>query len=335
MKPAINKRLVLTGIFVVIGITILIAGILVVAGKNKSFSKTIIVKAIFEDVNGLAKGNNVWYAGVKVGTVKKVVFAGNGVEVNFAIDESVKQFIRLDSKVKLSSDGLIGNKIIVLYGGSAAAPAIAPGSILQVEKALSTEAIMTTLQENNKNLLQITQNFKDLSNNMLAGNGTIGRLLKDESLINNLQATLQTLHKTSIYSEMLTANLADFTLKLNSKGSLTNDLLTDTIIVTSLQSAVRQINEVSKTANNAVHNLNTTTNALNDTIGTVGLLLNDEETAASMKSMVQNLQSGAQKLDENMEALQHNFLFRGFFRQKAKAAKTKDKGLVAAPVMPN
>ena len=48
------------------------------------------------------------------------------------------------------------------------------------------------------------------------------------------------------------------------------------------------------------------------------MLLNDAQTAESIKEIIKNLQTSTQKLDENMEALQHNFLLRGFFRKKQK-----------------
>jgi phospholipid/cholesterol/gamma-HCH transport system substrate-binding protein len=61
------------------------------------------------------------------------------------------------------------------------------------------------------------------------------------------------------------------------------------------------------------------TQSLNDPSSPAGLLLNDKETAAEIRATIKNLQAGTRKLDENMEALQHNFLFRGFFRRKAQS----------------
>jgi phospholipid/cholesterol/gamma-HCH transport system substrate-binding protein len=71
--------------------------------------------------------------------LKKVSFVENGVAVNFTIEEDVQKKIRKDTKVKLGSDGLIGNKIIVLYGGTPASPEIESGNTLQVENGVGTE----------------------------------------------------------------------------------------------------------------------------------------------------------------------------------------------------
>ncbi len=331
MKLSKSKIGVLTGIFVSAAIAILIAGIFIIGGKDKMFEKSISAKALFDDVNGLAKGNNVWFEGVKIGTVKDVVFATKGVEVQFTIEKKAMVHIHTDTKAKLGSDGLIGNKIVVLYGGSSSSPGVAAGHVFSVEKAVSTEEMMNTLQENNKNLLQITNNFKIISEGLAAGNGLIGKLLRDETLANTMQTTMLTLKKTSVNAEMLTANLSGITGKLNNKGTLTNDLLTDTTVFASLKVAASQLQKVSLTANKVAENLNSTTNALNGTSGPVGVLLNDSATAANLKSTLINLQAGTYKLDENMEALQHNFLLRGFFKKRAReAAKNKVPAAVAA-----
>ena len=51
------------------------------------------------------------------------------------------------------------------------------------------------------------------------------------------------------------------------------------------------------------------------------MMLNDQQAASNIKVTLQNLRSGSQKLDEDLEAVQHNFLLRGFFKKKAKKEK--------------
>jgi phospholipid/cholesterol/gamma-HCH transport system substrate-binding protein len=51
------------------------------------------------------------------------------------------------------------------------------------------------------------------------------------------------------------------------------------------------------------------------------MLLNDEQSANKIKLTLQNLQSASKKLDDDLEAVQHNFLLRGFFKKKAKREK--------------
>jgi len=328
MRNLKGLRAVLTGVFVLVGIGILLAGVFIIGGKDKSFEKSVTVNAIFNDVNGLAKGSNVWYSGVKIGIVKKVSFVQNGVEVSFSIEEDVQQKIRKDTKVKLGSDGLIGNKILVLYGGSAASPEVESGNTLVVENGIGTEEMMATLQGNNKNLLDITNDLKVVSKALAAGKGTIGKLLNDPTISNSLQTAMASLDRAGRNAQVLTSNLSEFSKKLNNEGYLFNDLATDTTIVASLKQTAAQLNQVSLSANTVVDNLNATTAKLNSDKGPVGVLLNDETAAANIQGTLMNLEAGTKKLDENMEALQHNFLLRGFFKKRAKTEEKRMKDSV-------
>jgi len=323
MRSTKNTRALAVGIFIFIALVIFIIGVLTLGGQRKTFGDSIQVKAVFNDINGLQAGNNVWFAGVKIGTIKKIQFTPSSqVEVSMSIDESTKQYIHKDTKAKVGTDGLIGNRIVVLYGGSPQSPAIADGDVLKVETAVSMEDMMSTLQANNKNLLAITSDFKTISERMAAGEGTIGKLLKDESLANDLEATLATLKRAMSKTEMVSNNLAEYTARLQQKGSLANDLVTDTVIFSRLRSSVAQIEQLSHTANDVVNTLQQTTNSVNagltGTNSPAGVLLHDAQTAESLKEVIKNLQTSTKKLDENMEALQHNFLLRGFFKKKQK-----------------
>jgi phospholipid/cholesterol/gamma-HCH transport system substrate-binding protein len=323
MKSSSYTRAVIVGIFIFIGVAIFILAVFTLGGQHKTFEKSIVVKAMFNDVNGLQKGNNVWFSGVKVGTIKQVILSGNEtVEVDINIEEKSHHFIPSDAKVKISTDGFIGNKIIIIYGGTLQAAKIKNGDILKTEKLQSTDEMFNTLAKNNDNLLQITTDFKMISKRIANGNGTIGKLLSDETLVNELNATTASLHKVSQNIQALTANAAAYTARLNTKGSLASDLVSDTVIFSTLRATVTQLQKVSVTSDSVINSLKeasgTFNNALNNSKTPVGMLLHDEQAASNIKVTLQNLQTGTKKLDEDLEAIQHNFLFRGFFRKKAK-----------------
>ena len=183
MSESSNKRGVIVGVFILIGLVFLIAGILAVGNIKKTFGAKMHVNALFDDVNGLQQGNNIWFSGVKIGTVKKVQFYGNSqVRVLMNIDEKSQQYIRKDAKVKVSTDGFIGNKILVIYGGSSRMRAIEDEDTLSVEKTFSSEDMINTLQENNKNMLAITNDLKVISKKIADGQGSIGKLLNDDAI---------------------------------------------------------------------------------------------------------------------------------------------------------
>lgn len=326
MSTPKNKQAITVGFFITLGIVILIVGIFTLGGQKKTFAASLPVTAIFNNVNGLQKGNNVWFSGVKIGTVKTIEFYGSSqVKVTLNIDKKAHEFIRKDAKAKISAEGLIGNKLVVLYGGTEQAGGIEGGENLQVEEALSSEELLGTLQTNNKNLLAITTDFKTLSKKLVNGEGTLGALISNEALYKDMQATIARLNNTVANlqvavrnSEKLTGNVAEYTAGLRTPGTLAGDLVTDTVIMTNLRTSVEQINLATAQTNAFVHSLRNAGDKLDEGNNAAGILLNDEKVGDELRSTLENLNSSSRKLDENLEALQHNFLFRGYFRKKAK-----------------
>lgn len=321
-----TKRKVIVGVFILVGLVILIMTILTLGSQKRSFEKTIGVKAFFENVNGLQKGNNIWFSGVKVGTIRKVYITGKGqVEVDMNIEKASTQFIRKDAKAKLSTDGLIGNKIIEIYGGTLKTPEIEDGDVLYTDKLLSTDEMMNTLSQNNENLLAITNDFKRISSDLVAGKGSVGKLLKNESLADQMNATTASLKAAAANFQTLSKELANYTANLQKPGTLANDLVTDTVIFNGLRTTMEQLKEVAATSKAAIANFEKAGNTLNQSLENkntpIGTLLSDEKSAQNIQSSLENLKTASKKLDENMEALQHNFLLRGFFKKKAKEDK--------------
>ncbi|HMT28303.1 MAG TPA: MlaD family protein [Bacteroidia bacterium] len=319
MNDSSNKRTVIVGIFIIVGLVFLVAGILMVGNLRNTFKKKMPIVAHFEDVGGLQTGNNVWFSGVKIGTVSNLRFYGTTqVEVTMKIETKAQQYIRKDAKIKLSTDGLIGNKILVIYGGTSAKPEVQEGDTLEVEKTFSSEDMINTLQENNKNLLAITSDFKAISKKIAGGEGTVGKLLDDDSIYENINAATASLQNASAKAQHMMTSLSSFSEGLNTKGTLANELSTDTIVFNSLKASVLQLQQMADTANVFITNLNA---AGSNTKTAIGVLLHDEETGAHLKETIKNLETSSKKLDEDLEAAQHNFLLRGYFKKKNKQAK--------------
>lgn len=338
MRATGNRRAVIVGIFIFLGLAIFIWTVLTLGSQKKSFGNSITVKSFFENVNGLQRGNNVWFSGVKVGTINEVNLIGNGkVEVDIKIEEQSVPFIRKNARARLSTDGLIGNKIIEIYGGTSTAPQIREGDILANDKLLSTDEMMNTLSKNNDNLLAITDNFKTLSKEIVEGKGSIGKLLTDETFADELNKTVLTLQKASSNLERLSGNVTDYTAKLNEKGGFANDLVTDTTVFSGLRQTLSNLQNVAEQSKDVMGNLEKVTNTINDGLNNkntpAGMLLGDEKTASSLKITLQNLQSASKKLDEDLEAAQHNILLRRFFRKKAKKENENSRVILDTTVL--
>ena len=322
MNESPNKQAVIVGVFVFIGLVFLLAGILIVGNLRETFKRKMNVVSLFEDVAGLQKGNNIWLSGVKIGTVDNLNFYGKSqVKVSMSIDTKAQQFIPKDSKVKISNDGLIGNKILVIYGGTEKSLVVQEGDTLGVEKTFTSEEMINTLHENNKNLLSITTDFKAISKKIASGEGTIGKLLNDTSVYTNINAATKSLQDATVKAQQLIGSLATFSSNLNKKGTLANELTTDTVVFKSVKASVLQLQQMADTATVFIANLKQASANPNSAIG---VLLYDDEAGARLKETIKNLESSSKKLDEDLEAAQHNFLLRGYFKKKA---KTEEKVL--------
>ena len=261
MKTNNNKKMVTVGVFIFLGLAIFIAGVLTLGGQKKTFEKKISLKAVFKDVGGLQVGNNVWLSGVKIGTVKKMSFIGNsGVEVIMSLETKAQKFIKKDAKAKISSEGFIGNKIVVIYDGGMESPTVDENDVLAVENGLNTDEILATFQQNNKNLLDITGNFQLISKRLLEGQGSIGKLLTDETLVNQLEASVNGFRRASQTTQKITADIAGYTAQLQAKGSLTNDLITDTVLFSGLKATAVQLQQASRTINDVSDNIKLVSN---------------------------------------------------------------------------
>ena len=326
MKSTNSNRPVVVGIFIILGLAILVIAVFTLGGQKRTFVKGFTVNTIFDDVNGLVPGDNVWLSGVKIGTVKKISFMQNSkVLVSMVVQRSLEPQIRKDSKTKISSDGLIGNKIVVIFGGTMAQPQIENAQFLQAQAAISTEDMLATLQANNKNILEITNTFSRITHKVDSGKGVIGTLLNDESAVRkinlslgSLQATMSNLQSVSNRSKAVIENLDAFTAKLNTKGSFADKLSTDTTLFKVLEGTLTQLRDVAITAGQLTDNLKGATERLNDTTNIPGVILNDPAAAASLKRTILNLESSSYKLDQDLEAAQHNFLLKGYFKKKNK-----------------
>lgn len=321
MNTLSNKRAVWVGFFVSFGLIFLIAGVLMIGNLHETFTRKIEVIALFDNVSGLQAGNNVWFSGVKIGTVRGLHFhKGSLVEVRIRIDVKSQEYIRKDSKIKIGSDGLIGNKILEIYGGSSKGEIVEDGDVLEVEKTFTQEDMVNTLQENNTNLVAITRDLKVISKEIANGEGTLGKFIFDDKVYENITAASSSLKAASDHAAQLIHSLNNFSSGLNKKGTLANELVTDTVVFQAIKISATRLMQIADTASVLMTNLKA---ASNDPGTSIGVLLHDRESGARVKEMIKNLESSSKKLDEDLEAAQHSFLLRGYFRKKEKASKNK------------
>jgi len=222
MKTTASQKIKL-GIFALTGILVLVAAIYLIGQQKSLFSSTFNVSGKFRNVNGLVVGNNVRFAGINIGVVDDIEIVNDStVKVGLTLNTSVRKFIKRDSKMSIGSDGLMGDKLIVIApGGLTSTEEVRNGDELNTVNPMEVDKIMNKLTKIADNAGSLIQNLSDIAAKVNSGKGSIGRLLNNDRMANDLdatvksaQTTIQNVHKTSAtLNEDLTAAQHNFLLK--------------------------------------------------------------------------------------------------------------------------
>lgn len=191
MKPNTNRKL-LVGLFVCVAFLLLAVAVRFIGKKARLFSSTIKLHTVYKDINGLKAGGTVRFAGIDVGTVDNVtIMTDSTVRVDFLLDKHVQKFIKKDATSSISSDGLMGDKLLVISSGDAAQPEVSNGDYLPAGQANNIDAIMGQAKITMDNAAKITGDLAVISDNIKNGRGTLGKILMDRRFASNIDTTLK------------------------------------------------------------------------------------------------------------------------------------------------
>ncbi len=316
------------GIFVFVGLVFLIFTLYMVNKGSSFFSKNYMLRVQFSNVSGLMLGNNVRYAGIQVGTVKKIRLLNDTViEVSLLIKEDMSRFIHKDDIVSIGTDGLVGNKLINITPGQDRTTLAVDNDLLQTKKNIDTDEMLEVLNKTNKNIAAISEDLKSTVQR-LNNSTAFWKILSDNSLPDNLKTALVNVRNATNKADNLVAELQTVvqTVK-DGKGTL-GGLLKDTAMLINLNAAVDKIKIVGDNANHLATQLNTLTMGVKEDIdsgkGTVNAVLKDSAMVQKFNKTLDNIEEGTANFNQNMEALKHNFFFKGYFKRLEKQKKKEE-----------
>lgn len=341
------------GLFILIGILIFISAIYYIGSQKNKFGSNIRIYGFFKDISGLKVGNNARFAGINVGTVTGVQIINDSlVRVDLTIDKKVKDFIKVDSKMEIGSEGLMGNKIVTITPGDPEFESIQNDDTLETIEVINIDAIIKELHVSSQNTSVITKNLADITQKINEGEGIFGKLFTDTAFTNNLTAI-------SKNTARLTYNFADITKKINTEQGVISKLLTDTVfsnqmddlgvnLQTSSKNLVQitekinegegifgkiftdtaftmNLKEVSKNLNYTTRqtkeisdNLNVVSRELVEGKGLVKRLLLDSTFADSIEVTIYNINKSVKEIDEAAKVVKSNWFIRTFSKKDKK-----------------
>lgn len=301
MKNFTGARL---GLFVILGTILLILAIFLVGGRESLFTPTFEIKAYFTNVEGLRNGAMVRLSGINVGSVKGIDLANDTtgrVIVTMRIDMSVRNFIRRDTKATIETEGLVGNKLVVLSVGTTAYDVVNNGDFIRSQSPVSMAQIIAEGQGTLNYLKSITKDFSEIMVKINKGQGTIGKIINDDELYDAATQITKSADKS----------LVAMTGKLNEISDIVK------ITTSDFKGIMANMNSVIIKIDNIVDNVK-------NGQGIAGALVTNKGVYSdSIRTMLNNLTAtteqvklGATRFSENMEALKHNWLFKSYFEER-------------------
>lgn len=326
MKQSNSQKFNL-GLFVTLGTVLFVAAIYLIGQRQDMFKKTFTISAFFQNINGLQNGNNVRYAGINIGTVKGITMLNDStIKIDMSIDEKIISHIKKDAIATIGSDGLVGNMIVNIIPGKGSLERIRNGDRIESFSKIGTDDILNTLNTSTENAAILTADLLKITNSITKGKGTIGVLLNDTIMAKNLKRSIQNLENASFGASNSIAEVHSMlrTLKTDDTSVL-GVLLNDTISGLKLKTMIGNLETSSAQIDSMVANINHIVADFNTHEGAYNYITQDTLLVNSLKSTLQNINEGTDKFNQNMEALKHNFLTRGYFRKLEREAKKDAK----------
>ncbi|MBD1259092.1 MCE family protein [Maribacter polysiphoniae] len=307
------------GIFVVVGMTLLIIATYLIGNRQNMFGETITISAVFKNANGLQKGNNVRFSGIHVGTVKNLEMANDTtIAVYMVIDKKIQQHIKKDAVAAIGSDGLVGSMILNILPGRGTAAPIEEGDELQSYSRIATQDMLSTLNTTNENAAILTSDLLKVTQALIKGKGTMGRLLNDTIMANDLMKTIDALKNASANGNETIQKLNSMLDKIDLDKSAAGVVLSDSLNGSKMQNVIANLEQSSNDITQMTNNLNLVIKDAREGKGAVKYLANDTVFVNRLDTTMKNIEEGSIKFNENMEALKHNFLTRRYFKKLEK-----------------
>ena len=213
-----------TGIFVVLGLAVLLGAMFVLGAREQLFTKRYQIYAMYNDVAGLQEGAFVRIAGINVGTVAHISLpdsTSNRVRVTFNIRGDARRLIRADSKAIIDTEGLLGARIVIITQGSPDAAEVPPDGEILGQSPIQFHRFSQNIDRALENLDDVVLNsaatLASLSSIMAkidAGRGSIGAIVNRTTLHDSLVATVGQAHRLLETTDELVRHIRSTTTEL-------------------------------------------------------------------------------------------------------------------------
>ncbi len=325
------RRRLRVGLFMAGLIVLLAAAILLLGKKQRLFVSQVRYQTRFEHVGGLVSGAPVWLNGVVVGSVDEVTLPPDPTQreilVTFLVDASMARRMRTDSRVRIRTLGLLGDRYLEVSSGSPSQPKLGEDSEVQSVEPTDVAAVLSQGGDVVTNVLAISSSLRNILGRIDKGEGLVGELTtgpgSGRQVVANLVSVLEKLDGVlgdvrrgrGVLGKLLTDDKAEAQLVEDLAGmasagrrvaeALATDLARNDSAMAALlrdPNGRARVERVLDQAGEAAQNFAAFGKELSQGKGTLGRLAGDQELAAdfldNLAALAKTLRSVADKLDQ-------------------------------------
>ncbi len=301
----------------------------IILSQDNIFVKNYDIKVRFDDVMGLREGDKVFMRGVDIGKISLIDAGRNDVILTASLKKPIK--FTEDYKVEIVAASMLGGKRLVMTPGSESKPEIAEGFILEglppkdvISEATDTIAMIRESLEDGKvleNLAMVVEDIKIVAEKISSGEGTLGKLVMDDALYDELNA--------------ITANLKNVSERLSAGDSTLGKLLSkDMTMYDDLQASVANLKEISdrlakgdgvlgkllspddpmqQDLSDAIASIKNITKSIEEGEGSLGKLINDDDLYTEVKLLMVEARAAIDDIRETSPITMFSSIFFGAF----------------------
>lgn len=274
-----SQRLKL-GAFVAIGLGILIGIVYILGGQQNLFSSTFKLKSKFTNVSGLAEGASVRFQGINMGMVDEIkIINSRQVEITMTIQSEIKKFLHKDARAIIGSEGIMGNTLVNLDPGSVSQPEVLEDQYIVGVQPASFDELLATVQDAGKNAASLIEDVSIISGQIRNGQGTVGKLLMDASLYDNLSTAMDGFGQSA--------------------GGIN-----------------KVLDQTSGTIAYVSNNIRRGKGMLGKVVSDTAFANRLDETLTNVSKTSGNIERATLSLDQELEALKSSFIFRKYFEKE-------------------
>ena len=305
---ATPARMVGVGVFVIGGLALFTVGLFMIGDRQMAFAKKFTIYTEFKKITGLQPGAIIRVSGAKAGAITAIVppsVPGGKFRVKLEITEGLHQLVRMDSVASIETEGLVGGSYLGVGAGTEQAPSALPEATIASKEPFEIADLM---QQMSDTIAKVNGTIDDMRADVLRAVVSIADTADNaNAIIAAVSDDVKTMAKSGARISSDAAQIAE---ALRSGKGTIGKLMNDDELYRRATTIAKQVEDIATSARQVVEQARSTLQGFQSKDGPV------QGVTADLKQTMEGARAAMLGFAENMEALKHNFLVRGFFRDR-------------------